>query len=172
MLKGINKLLTGDVLKILCDMGHGDEIVIADANFPAETCAHRLVRIPDADGVKVTEAVLSVFPLDTYSDPAFIMDLTDGDKEAGMPEPVIWPEYEKLCGKIIKLERFEFYDRAKKAYAVIQTGEERQYGNLILVKGVVLQSTPQETRKSSGHTRGAEYYKNLGKENADEAPPW
>ena len=141
MLKGINKLLTGDLLKILCDMGHGDELVIADANFPAETCAQRLVRIPDADGVKVAEAVLSVFPLDTYSDPALIMDLTESDKEKGMAEPTIWPEYEKLCGSLQKLERFDFYERARTAYAVIQTGEERQYGNLILVKGVVLTET-------------------------------
>lgn len=138
MLKGINKLLTGDLLKILCDMGHGDELVIADANFPAETCAQRLVRIPGADSVKAAEAVLSVFPLDTYSPPAFIMDLTEGDKEKHFPIPTIWADYEKACGtKLQKMERFEFYERARKAYAVIQTGEERQYGNLILVKGVV-----------------------------------
>lgn len=138
MLKGIDKLLTGDMLKILCDMGHGDELVIADANFPAETCAQRLIRLPGIDGVRAAEAILSVFPLDTYSSPAFVMDLTDGDKAKGMPEPVIWPEYEKLTGGFGKLERFAFYERAKKAYCVIQTGEERQYGNLILVKGVVL----------------------------------
>ena len=171
MLKGINKLLTGDLLKILCDMGHGDELVIADANFPAETCAQRLIRIPDADGVKVAEAVLSVFPLDTYTEsPALIMDLTDGDKAKGMQEPVIWPEYERLCGKLQKLERFEFYERAKRAYAVIQTGEERQYGNLILVKGIVLAE-----KKVHGHVRGAEYYRNLPnvtETSDDEAPPW
>lgn len=119
-------------------MGHGDELVIADANFPAETCARRLIRLPGIDGVRAAEAVLSVFPLDTYSAPAHIMDLTDDDKEKGMAEPVIWPEYERLCGPLNKIERFAFYERAKSAYAVIQTGEERQYGNLILVKGVVL----------------------------------
>lgn len=138
MLKGIDKLLTGDILKILCDMGHGDELVIADGNFPAETYAQRLIRLPGIDGAKAAEAILSVFPLDTYSTPAFIMDLTDGDKAKGMPEPVIWQEYMKLTGGFEKLERFTFYERAKKAYCVIQTGEERQYGNLILVKGVVL----------------------------------
>ena len=95
------------------------------------------------DGVRTAEAVLSVFPLDTYSVPAFIMDLTDGDKEKHMPIPVIWADYEKAVKanggeKLSKLERFEFYERAKKAYAIIQTGEERQYGNLLLVKGVVL----------------------------------
>ena len=138
MLKGIDKLLTGDMLKILCDMGHGDELVIADANFPAGTCAQRLIRMPGVDGVRSTEAILSVFPLDTYSVPAFVMDLTDVDKAKGMPDPAIWPDYMKLTGGFEKLERFEFYERAKKAYCVIQTGEERQYGNLILVKGVVL----------------------------------
>ncbi len=139
MLKGINKLLTGDILKILSDMGHGDELVIADANFPAESIATRLVHMPGIDGVRAAEAVLSVFPLDTYTDaPALIMDMTDGDKAKGMPEPTIWSEYEALCGSVRKLERYAFYERSKKAYAVIQTGEERQYGNLILVKGVVL----------------------------------
>ncbi len=138
MLKGLDKLLTGDILKVLCDMGHGDELVIADANFPAEALASRLIRLPGIDGVRAAEAILSVFPLDTYSDPAYIMDLTDEDKAKGMPQPVIWAEYEKLTGGVEKLERFDFYERARKAYCIIQTGEERQYGNLILVKGVVL----------------------------------
>lgn len=143
MLKKIDKLLTGDLLKILCDMGHGDELVIADANFPADALAKRLIQLPGIDGVRAAEAVLSVFPLDTYSDPAFIMDLTDSDKEKHMPIPVIWAHYEKVVkangvGKFAKLERLDFYERAKKAYAIIQTGEERQYGNLLLVKGVVL----------------------------------
>lgn len=145
MLKGIDKKLTGDLLKILCDMGHGDEIVIADANFPAETCAKRLIRLPGLDGVTVADAILSVFPLDTYSIPAALMDLTDGDKAKGMPTPMIWEMYENILsvssGKEVtaeRMERYAFYERAKNAYAVIQTGEERQYGNLILVKGVVL----------------------------------
>ena len=140
MLKGIDKLLTGEMLKALCDMGHGDELVIADANFPAETVAKRLIRVPGVDGVRVAEAVLSVFPLDTYVDnPACVMDLTDGDKAKGMPEPVIWRDYARVTGEELGLiERFEFYERAKNAYLVIQTGEERQYGNLLLTKGVVL----------------------------------
>lgn len=143
MLKGIDKLLTGDLLKILCDMGHGDELVIADANFPAETCAQRLIRLSGIDGAKAADAVLSVFPLDTYSDPAFVMDLTDSDKAKGMQPPKMWEAYDDLVRQnggygVEKIERFAFYDRAKKAYAIIQTGEERQYGNLILVKGVVL----------------------------------
>ena len=138
MLKNINKLLMGDLLKVLCDMGHGDELVIADANFPALSLGRRVLSLPGIDGVRAAEAVLSVFPLDTYSDPAFIMDLTESDKEKGMAAPEIWGEYEKLTGGVKKLKRYAFYERAGKAYAVIQTGEERQYGNLILVKGVVL----------------------------------
>lgn len=118
MLKGINKLLTGDLLKILCDMGHGDELVIADANFPAEALASRLIRLPGIDGVSVVCSILSVFPLDTYSTPAFIMDLTESDKAKGMPEPDIWKPYSDLTGGVEKIERFAFYERAKKAYCI------------------------------------------------------
>ena len=139
MLNNVDKLLTGDLLKILCDMGHGDELVIADANFPAETCAQRLIRMPGIDGVRATQAILSVFPLDTYTDdPAIVMALTESDVNKGMRRPVIWDDYQSAAGHLKELERFAFYERAQKAYCVIQTGEERQYGNLILVKGVVL----------------------------------
>ena len=146
MLKKVSKLLTGDMLKVLCDMGHGDEIVIADANFPAETVAKRLIRVPGIDAVSLCEAILEVFPLDSYSDyPAALMDLTDSDKKKGMPVPGIWAEYEEIlneaCQKQVEIElmeRYAFYERAQKAFAVIQTGEEKQYGNLILVKGVIL----------------------------------
>ncbi len=139
MLQGIHKLLTGDILKVLCDMGHGEELVIADANFPAETMAKRLIRVPGIDGGDLLKAILPVFPLDTYVEaPVLVMDLTDGDKRKGMPEPEIWQTYRELSGQTLGLvERFAFYERTKKAYAVIQTGEERQYGNLLLVKGVV-----------------------------------
>ena len=137
MLKGVNKLLTGDLLKLLCDMGHGDELVIADANFPADACAKRLIRLPGIDGTMAAEAILSVFPLDTYSVPAALMDLTDGDKAKELPEPAIWSRYENMLdameGREIKvdlMERYAFYERAKNAYAIIQTGEERQYGLL------------------------------------------
>ena len=140
MLIGINKLLTGDVLKILCDTGHGDELVIADANFPAETVSKRLIRMPGVDGGTLLEAIMSVFPLDSYADSSvFVMDLTDSDKAKGMPEPEVWKIYRELSGEELGLiERFDFYERTKDAYAVIQTGEERQYGNLLIKKGVVL----------------------------------
>jgi L-fucose mutarotase len=138
MLKSINPLLTGDLLAILSDMGHGDEIVIADANFPAATIARRLIRLPGISATDVLAAVLSVLPLDDFVDrPAAAMD-APGER------PAIYPEYEaalkKSEGRAIVLEpveRFAFYDRAKAAYAVIATGELRLYANIILKKGVI-----------------------------------
>lgn len=145
MLKGISTILTGDMLKVLCDMGHGDELVIADANFPAETYAKRLIRCSGVNGVQLLEAILPLFPLDSYTEhQAIVMDLTDGDKGKGMAQPEVWEDYHKSVAqncewfnKLAKLERSEFFERTKSAYVVIQTGEYRQYGNLLLVKGVV-----------------------------------
>ena len=146
MLKGIHKLLTGDILKALCDMGHGDTLVIADANFPAETVAKRLIRCPGITSSQMLEAIVDIFPVDVnYSDDAAkVMELTDSDKARGMAMPVVWHEYKKILSgeyqslELTKVERYEFYRQAQNAYLVIQTGEERQYGNLILTKGVVL----------------------------------
>lgn len=142
MLKNIPKLLSPELLKILCEMGHGDEIVIADANFPSANYGKRVIRADGISGTKMLEAVLSVFPLDTYSDPNMIlMKLMDCD--VGKIDPVIWKEYEKIAKekddnvKIGNIDRFEFYDRAKEAYAVIATGEEAVYANIMLKKGVI-----------------------------------
>ena len=145
MLKGMDKILTGDLLKILCDMGHGDELVIADTNFPADAIAQRLIRYPGIDGERFLNAIAPLFPLDPYVDnPTGVMELTDGDKAKGMPDPEVWALYADVLRKndenfteLGRIERQEFYDRARKAYAVIQTGEERLYGNLLLRKGVV-----------------------------------
>ena len=137
MLKTIDPVLTGDLLKILCDMGHGDEIVLADANFPAETCGKRVVRLPGTTATEVLKAVLPLFPLDTYSEPAIIMEQTPEDRAKG-PEPAIWAEMASILGRTPgRIERKAFYERASKAYAVVQTGEMRIYGNLLLVKGVI-----------------------------------
>lgn len=151
MLNGISKLLTGDVLKILCDMGHGDVLILADANFPAESLARhtalgQVIRLPGVDVITLFSAIADLFPLDAaYTDhPACVMDLTDGDKQRNMPLPAAWEDFQTLLTEkypgctLGKIQRFDFYDRAGKAYAVIQTGEERQYGNLLLVKGCVL----------------------------------
>lgn len=142
MLKGISKIASPELIKTLCEMGHGDEIVIADGNFPAETFGKRVIRADGIGGAEMLKAVLSLIPLDTYSDPNMIlMRLMDCDK--GKINPVIWNEYEKIAMaedenvKIGNIDRFEFYDRAKTAYAVIATGEEAVYANIILKKGVV-----------------------------------
>ncbi len=142
MLKGISKIVSPELLKILCEMGHGDEIVIADGNFPSENFGKRVVRADGIRGTDVLDAVLSLMPLDTYSDPNFIlMALMPCDE--GKVNPVIWGEYNKIAQrhdknlKIGNIDRFEFYERAKNAYAVIATGEEAIYANIILKKGVI-----------------------------------
>ena len=151
MLKGINKKLTGEMLKVLCDMGHGDVLIIADANFPAESISKnttygKVIRCSGIDGDELLKAIVDLFPLDVdYSEfPACVMERTDSDIVKGMPTPIMWNNYiETLNGyypslDLGRIERMEFYERAKKAYVVIQTGEERQYGNLLLIKGCVL----------------------------------
>lgn len=140
MLKNISPILSPELLKILMEMGHGDEIVIGDGNFPAASVAQRLVRL-DGHGVpEILDAILRLFPLDTYVDaPVALMDNNDAENR-----PAIWAKYEDVVranegDKAFELvERFAFYDRAKKAYAVIATGETAIYANIILKKGVVV----------------------------------
>ncbi|HOT97708.1 MAG TPA: L-fucose mutarotase [bacterium] len=142
MLKHIPKILSPDLLKILMEMGHGDEIVIADGNFPAASVAHRLVRLDGHNVPEVLEAILKFFPLDTYVEkPVGLMAVTPGDNV----NPVIWEKYRKIIKDSKEpfstfefIERFEFYERAKKAFAVISTGESALYANIILKKGVVI----------------------------------
>ncbi len=142
MLKGIPSILSPELLKILMEMGHGDEIVIADGNFPAAAIAQRLVRL-DGHGVpEILRAVMQLFPLDSYTEkPVALMSVVPGDPV----EPTIWNTYEDIIKaqepercKIEFVERFAFYERAKKAYAVIATGETAIYANIILKKGVVV----------------------------------
>ena len=142
MLKNIPKIVSPELLKTLAEMGHGDEIVIADGNFPAETFGKRVIRADGISGAAMLDAVLSLLPLDTYSDPNFIlMKLMECDE--GKIEPVIWCDYAAIAAKhdknvrIGQIGRFEFYERAKSAYAVIATGEEAVYANSILKKGVI-----------------------------------
>jgi L-fucose mutarotase len=143
MLMGIPSVLSPELLKILMEMGHGDELVIADGNFPAASIAQRLVR-SDGHGVPaVLEAVLKFFPLDAYVDsPVTLMQVVPGDTYT----PTIWETYRKIIlkfpnknNKIENIERFSFYERARKAYAVIATGETALYANIILKKGVVVE---------------------------------
>lgn len=139
MLKGIPKIVSPQLLKILCEMGHGDEIVIADGNFPAETMGKRVVRADGLGGVEMLRAVLSLIPLDTYAEENFILMQTKEDE----PTPEIWAEYKAVANelddnlRLTATERFAFYERAKNAYAVIATGETAIYANIIVKKGVI-----------------------------------
>ena len=141
MLKGIPSILPPELLKILMEMGHGDEIVIADGNFPGASHAQRLVRC-DGHGVpEILDAVLQLMPLDPYVEaPVALMEVVKGDNVV----PVIWEKYHEIVNKhepvtnhFENIERFAFYERAKKAYAVIMTGESALYANILLKKGVV-----------------------------------
>ncbi|NLW85072.1 MAG: L-fucose mutarotase [Phycisphaerae bacterium] len=142
MLKNIPSILSPELLKILMEMGHGDEIVIADGNFPAASIARRLIRA-DGHGVPpVLEAVLKLFPLDIYvPKPVALMQVVPGDKV----ETPIWNVYDRIIRAsgekfdgFENVERFAFYERAKNAYAVVATGESALYANIILKKGVVV----------------------------------
>ena len=142
MLKNVPKLISPELLKILCEMGHGDEIVIADANFPSANYGQRVIRADGIGGAQMLAAILDLIPLDTYASPNMIlMQLQPCDE--GKINPVIWGEYEAIAKAkddnvaMGNIDRFDFYDRAKEAYAVIATGEEAIYANIILKKGVV-----------------------------------
>ncbi len=140
MLKGISPLIGPDLLATLHRMGHGDEIVLADAHFPGESLNARVIR---ADGIKVADlldAILPLFPLDTYVESPLIM-------MAPVPGDTLDPEVEKRYREVVdrhvpetppiqRIERFAFYERAKQAFAVVMTGETAKYGNIILKKGV------------------------------------
>lgn len=139
MLKNVPAIISPELLKILCEMGHGDEIVIGDGNFPAASNAKRLIRM-DGHGVpEILDAVLKLIPLDTYVEsPAMLMATAKDD-----PTPEIWAKYKDIITKnngetnISQIERFKFYERTREAYAVIATSESALYANIILKKGVV-----------------------------------
>jgi len=141
MLKGIPQILSPELVKVLMEMGHGDEIVIADGNFPAKSHAQRLVRCDGHGTTALLDAILTLFPLDTYVEqPVALMAVVPGDDV----KPVIWEEYRELLTKhsdspvsIEMVERFDFYERAKTAYAIVATGESALYANVILKKGVI-----------------------------------
>ncbi|MGN0469179.1 MAG: L-fucose mutarotase [Acutalibacteraceae bacterium] len=140
MLKHIPKIISPVLLKALCEMGHGDEIVIADGNFPAATNANILIRADGISACDMLDAVLTLFPLAQYDSNHFVlMQKCDGDTA----DTSIWNQYADILSKyepdaeISYLERFAYYDRAKRAYAIIATGEEKQYANIILKKGCI-----------------------------------
>lgn len=143
MLKGIPSVLPPELMKILMEMGHGDEIVIADANFPAVTCAQRIVRCDGHAAADILDAMLQFLPLDyAVERPAAVMALLPGD-----PQPPVWETYRQLIVRhephfpdFEYVERFEFYERSKCAFAIVATGEQGFKANLLLKKGVYRES--------------------------------
>ena len=140
MLKGIPSILSPELLKVLDEMGHSEEIVIADGNFPGASHEQRLIRLDGHNVSEILDAILQLFPLDRYVPaPVALMEVVKGDPVV----PVIWDDYKKIIAaheddiQIENIERFAFYERAKKAYAVITTSEKALYANIILKKGVV-----------------------------------
>lgn len=144
MLKGIPSILSPELLKALCEMGHGDELVIADGNFPSQSIGKNSV-VVRADGhgaAEILDAVMQLIPLDAYVEkPVALMEIVPGDT---CPTPQIWEKYNNILCKyepdnhdIEMMERFAFYERAKNAYLIIATGETAIYANVLLKKGVV-----------------------------------
>lgn len=145
MLKGIPKILSPELLKVLAEMGHSDRLVIADGNFPAESMGKNAIVVRcDGHGVpELLDAILQVFPLDTYVEkPVNLMEVMPGDPV----ETPIWDTYKEIVKKhdergskaVGNIERFAFYEEAKTAYAIIATGESAVYANVMLQKGVVI----------------------------------
>ena len=139
MLKGISPIISPELLMILDKMGHGDEIVFSDGNFPGESIGRIVLRADPVGVPELLRAVLPLFPLDSYDNNVYLMDKTESDRDLDIP---IWEEYRKIAAEYtdkepVFLERFAFYERAKKAFAVVATGEKALYANLIIKKGVI-----------------------------------
>ncbi|MEK3993938.1 RbsD/FucU domain-containing protein [Psychrobacillus sp. FSL K6-2365] len=140
MLKNIPHCISPNLLKILMEMGHGDEIVIADGNFPAASHAQNLIRLDGLHIPEILEAILALMPLDAYADSSVFYMMHGPETSA----PPIWKKYEEILQTTdnqtvtpSKLERFRFYEQAKQAYAIIATSEQALYANIILKKGVI-----------------------------------
>ena len=141
MLRGLSPLLVPDLLHALASMGHGDEIVIVDANFPAASVGRRVVEVPGADSTQLLEAVLAVMPLDTLASPAALTMEIVGDPKTPPPTVATFEAaIARICGDtraLGHLERREFYARARNAFVVARTGDTRRYANILLTKGVL-----------------------------------
>lgn len=141
MLKKIPNNLSPELVKTLMEMGHGDEIVIADGNFPSAAISNKVIRADGLGAKEILESILELFPLDVkYSEnQIYLMDIVKGDNY----KPEIWDDYKEIFAKYEKnssikyLERFEFYEKSKKTFAIVATGETALYANIILKKGVV-----------------------------------
>lgn len=141
MLKNLHHLLTADLLHVLQSMGHGDELVLADRNYPAQSTARRLVRLDGADVGQAAAAILSVFPLDTFVEPPLLrMQVVGSPDEITPVQREFLGIAEAAEGRALAmggLDRFAFYERARTAFAVVATSEARPYGCFVLVKGVI-----------------------------------
>jgi L-fucose mutarotase len=146
MLKGIPEIISPELLKVLAEMGHGDEICFGDANFPAESVAgrHPCVRADGHPMPELLQAVLTLFPLDSYVPaPVVLMEVVPAADGTPQPEPEIWARYRAIvaaaepAAQFETAERFAYYERAKNCYAVVATGEHALYANIILKKGVL-----------------------------------
>lgn len=141
MLKGIDPLLTGDLLRALRAMGHGDEIAIVDANFPAASLGPPVIELAGAGGPAALAAILTLLPIDPLAAPAALTMAVPGNA-ADVPEVVadfaaIFTERGLADCEIGQLERLAFHERASRAFAIVRTGELRPYGNILLVKGIL-----------------------------------
>ena len=142
MLKNVSPIISPQLLKVLCEMGHGDEILLADANFPAESIGqnNQIIRADGLGVVDLLNAILPLFPLDQYTDKNFIVM---GVEKQDAFTPEIWSEFEEVLAthepnfKMTFMDRLDYYEYSKKVYAVIATGEKAQYANVILKKGVI-----------------------------------
>jgi len=141
MLKGVPTIISPQLLAALCAMGHGDEIIIGDGNFPAESQGVPVIRCDGHNVPELFEAILKLFPLDNYVDhPITLMEVVKGDDF----KPVIWEKFKEILSEngygpdVIEYEeRFDFYERAKKAFVIISTSEFSKYANIILKKGII-----------------------------------
>ena len=139
MLKGIHPCLSPELLKTLAEMGHGDEIILADAHFPGHSVNPRVLRADGLDVTTLLDGILPLFELDSYADPLAMMQVTKGDQL----DPAVEEQYMAVirrhapqAGAPVRIERYAFYERAQSAFVVVMTGETRKYGNLLLKKGV------------------------------------
>ncbi|MFZ4777251.1 MAG: L-fucose mutarotase [Terrimicrobiaceae bacterium] len=146
MLKGIHPAISPELLKTLAEMGHGDEIILADAHFPGQSFNARIIRADGLDITTLLDGILPLFELDSYADPMAMMQAVAGDEL----DPAVEAQYMEVVRRHapaakppVRIDRFAFYDRTRSAFAVVMTGEVRKYGNILLKKGV----TPVQKRE-------------------------
>lgn len=144
MLKGIDRKISPELIKLLMEMGHGDELVFGDANFPAASHTQRLVRADGYGIAAMLEAILPLFPLDYAVDFSAVLMKYRGDAK-----PLVWKSYQEQLQKypdgakpFVLLSKSEFYDRARNAYAIVATGEQEGFANIIIRKGIIKAEQP------------------------------